>query len=80
MVAATKGDDGCESYGFFADLNDSDRRVNVEVWRDQHALDEHMSHEHTREFLTSMADLVDGEPEMTIHEVLAPAASAKEGE
>jgi quinol monooxygenase YgiN len=36
----------------------------VEVWRDQRALDQHMTHAHTHEFLAAVPDLIAGNPTM----------------
>lgn len=71
MVASTRDDDGCESYGFFADLADPDRIVSIEHWRDRAAFDAHMAHSHTQDFIQRTASLVEGPPAMTIHEAAA---------
>ena len=47
VAAATEHDDGCMVYEFSVDLLDAEIIRNVEVWRDQKALDEHMTHDHT---------------------------------
>jgi quinol monooxygenase YgiN len=73
VVAATRGDEGCQSYGFYADLTDDDVIVSVEVWRDQAALDAHMAHPHTQDFLARTAGLLDGTPDMAFHQVPNPA-------
>lgn len=69
VATQARGDEGCESYGFYADLTDEDTIVSVEVWRDQAALDAHMNHPHTQEFLASAGALIDGTPAMRIHTV-----------
>ena len=69
IVAGTRADDGCESYGFYADIIDPETIVSVEIWRDQAALDAHMSHPHTQAFLGAAAELVDGIPTVAIHDV-----------
>lgn len=61
---ATRSDDGCLVYEFSADLFDAEIIRNIEVWRDQKALDDHMAHDHTVAFLSTVRDLVDGEPIM----------------
>jgi quinol monooxygenase YgiN len=60
---ATQGDEGCLQYLFASSLDD-DAIINVELWRDQAALDAHMTHEHTQQFLSSLDGLIDGEPVM----------------
>jgi quinol monooxygenase YgiN len=74
VAAATRADDGCLAYSFAADVEDPDRVLSVEVWRDRDALDAHMRHDHTRAFLAVAPGLVAGEPVMGFHEVAdAPA-------
>jgi quinol monooxygenase YgiN len=69
VTSQTRGDEGCESYGFYADLADEDVILSVEVWRDQAALDAHMDHPHTQEFLAAAGPLIDGTPTMRFHTV-----------
>ncbi|WP_138757207.1 putative quinol monooxygenase [Modestobacter altitudinis] len=69
VAAATRGDRGCLSYSFSADVEDDDRIIGIEVWADQAALDEHMDHDHTQEFLRVAPGLVTGEPVMAFHSV-----------
>ena len=64
MARATRPDDGCELYGFYADVTNPDVILSVEVWRDQAALDAHMGHDHTADFLATVPALVAGEPVM----------------
>jgi quinol monooxygenase YgiN len=73
IVRDTNADDGCISYRFAADIADPDVIVGIEVWRDQAALDAHMQHGHTAAFLAVIPELIDGEPELTIHQVAVPA-------
>ena len=58
------GGRGCELYGFSADVYRPEVILSVEVWRDQAALDAHMAHDHTEEFLATVPGLVAGEPVM----------------
>jgi quinol monooxygenase YgiN len=69
VTTATRGDQGCVGYGFYADLTDDETIVSVEIWRDQAALDAHMAHEHTRQFLDRVPGLVAGTPTVEIHHV-----------
>ncbi len=73
IAAATRGDDGCLSYGFYAALDDADTIVSIETWRDQVALDAHMSHPHTQQFIARVGDLLDGTPRMAFHHVPDPS-------
>jgi quinol monooxygenase YgiN len=69
ITAAARQNAGCQSYGFYVDLEDSDRIVGVEIWQDQTSLDHHMQHSHTKEFLGTISGLVTGEPTMAFYEV-----------
>jgi quinol monooxygenase YgiN len=69
MAAATRCDDGCQAYGFYADLADENTILSLEIWRDREALDAHMAHPHTQQFLTRAAGLIDGIPTMDFHEI-----------
>lgn len=66
VAVASRADDGCLEYGFHVGLDDPNEVTSVEVWESQEALDEHMKHAHTQDFLTAVADLTDGEPRMQI--------------
>ena len=71
ITAATREDRGCLAYSFAADLADPDRILSVEIWADRAALDEHMGHPHTAEFLRLAPGLVEGEPDMSFYVVPA---------
>ncbi len=68
MAAATQSDDGCDMYGFYVDVSRPDVILSLELWRDQAALDAHMDHRHTQEFLATVPSLVVGTPEMRFFE------------
>jgi quinol monooxygenase YgiN len=69
VAAATRGDRGCLAYSFAADLEDEDRIRSIEIWADRAALDDHMTHPHTQEFLRVAPGLVAGEPAMSFYDV-----------
>ena len=69
VTAATQEDRGCVAYSFSADLEDADRIHSIEIWADRAALDEHMTHAHTEDFLRVAPGLVAGEPVMSFHDV-----------
>jgi quinol monooxygenase YgiN len=71
VATATRADRGCLAYSFAADLEDPDRILSLEIWADRAALDEHMGHPHTAEFLRVAPGLVAGEPVMSFYEVPA---------
>jgi len=64
MAWATRPDDGCELYGFYADVTNPDVILSVEIWRDQAALNAHMSHDHTQALIETVPELVASEPVM----------------
>ena len=69
IASATRADDGCVSYGFFADVEDADRILSVEIWADRASLDAHLTHDHTQQFLQAAPSLVAGEPVMSFYVV-----------
>jgi quinol monooxygenase YgiN len=69
MAAAAREDDGCQAYGFYADLADENTILSLEIWRDQEALDAHTTHPHTQQFLNRTTGLMEGTPTMAFHEV-----------
>nr|WP_194097141.1 putative quinol monooxygenase [Marivivens aquimaris] len=49
--AATRAEEGCIQYDFFACTDKPDRLVFVETWVDQAAHDFHMEQQHTKDFI-----------------------------
>ena len=46
VIAATRGESGCEEYGCYEDTQQRGRYVFVERWRDKAALDGHLATPH----------------------------------
>ena len=69
MQNASRREDGCIRYGFFAAVEDPLSFVAVEEWADREALDRHFAEPHLREFTGKLLALVEGQPEVAIHEV-----------
>jgi quinol monooxygenase YgiN len=69
VATATRADRGCVAYSFAADVENPDRIFSIEIWADRPALDEHMGHEHTADFLRIAPGLVAGQPVMSSYEV-----------
>lgn len=65
VAVASRDDPGCEVYSFGVDVTDPAVVLSVEVWRDRDALDAHVDHQHTAEFLTAVGSLVASEPVMS---------------
>jgi len=72
VCEASRGDAGCLSYGFFADIEDPDRVVSLEMWRDESSLSAHMLHEHTTAFLGIATDLLEAPPTVTQYAIDDP--------
>ena len=69
MQDASRREDGCLRYGFFAAVEDPLSFIAVEEWSDRAALDAHFAQPHLQSFATRMLELVSGQPEVAIHEV-----------
>jgi len=68
-AVASRGDAGCVSYAFSADLENPDRYVSVELWADQASLDAHFTTPHVAELFAQAADLLDGEVDLKTYTV-----------
>jgi quinol monooxygenase YgiN len=71
MQDASRKEDGCLRYGFFAAVEDPLTFVAVEEWADREALDRHFAEPHLREFARDLGAVVAGPPEVAIHEIAA---------
>jgi quinol monooxygenase YgiN len=71
MQDASRAEDGCIRYGFFAAIEDPLTFVAVEEWADRAALDRHFAQPHLQEFARGLREVVSGTPEVAIHEVAA---------
>jgi quinol monooxygenase YgiN len=61
-AAASRSEDGCLTYSFARDLEDQDRYLSVETWRDQAALDAHFGQPHLLALLAQAEELLSGAP------------------
>jgi quinol monooxygenase YgiN len=73
MQDASRHEDGCLRYGFFAAVENPLSFIAVEEWRDRAALDAHFAQPHLRSFATRMLELVSEPPEVAIHAVAGTA-------
>ena len=71
MQDASRKEDGCLRYGFFAAVEDPNTFVAVEEWADREALDRHFAQPHLQEFARGLREVVSETPEVAIHEVAA---------
>ena len=69
MQEASRREDGCIRYGFFAAVEDPLSFVAVEEWADRDALDRHFETAHLQEFAGKLLAAADGQPEISIHDV-----------
>ena len=69
MVEATKKEEGCITYDFYADLADPNRFHVFEEWASQEALDAHFQSAHMAEFQTQLPGLIADAPVVNRYEV-----------
>lgn len=69
MQEASREEDGCIRYEFFAAVADPLSFIAVEEWRDREALDAHFAQPHLAEFSAALGELLADPPEVAIHEV-----------
>jgi quinol monooxygenase YgiN len=69
MQDASRREDGCMRYGFFAAVEGPLSFIAVEEWVDRAALDAHFGQPHLQEFARRLGELVSERPEVAIHEV-----------
>lgn len=65
IVERTRGEDGCLRYELVQDLDDDNRIILTEEWRDQSSLDAHLAQDHVRSVFQSVAPLLAGEGRLT---------------
>lgn len=58
MCAASRGDDGCAGYRVYEDLEQPDRYVFIEEWRDDEALQSHFAQPHTARFMGALVPML----------------------
>ena len=69
MQKASRVEEGCIRYEFFAAIEDPLSFIAVEEWTDRAALDAHFAQPHLAEFSAALGELVADTPEVAIHEV-----------
>ena len=69
MQDASRAEDGCIRYGFFAAVEDPLSFIAVEEWSDREALDRHFAQPHLHEFSRGLLETVSVPPEVAIHEI-----------
>jgi quinol monooxygenase YgiN len=66
---ASRRDDGCVNYGYYAEITDPDSLVAVEEWRDMAALEDHLRQPHVQKLVEALPGMLAGRPAITAHEV-----------
>ncbi len=67
MCAASRGDDGCAGYRVYEDLEQPDRYVFIEEWRDDAALQSHFAQPHTAKFMAALVPMLGGPADALFH-------------
>jgi quinol monooxygenase YgiN len=71
MCAASRGDDGCIGYRVYEDLEQPNRYVFIEEWRDDEALQSHFSQPHTGRFMGALVPMLGAPADALFHTVAA---------
>jgi quinol monooxygenase YgiN len=69
MCAASRSDDGCIGYRVYADLEQPERYVFIEEWRDDDALQAHFAQPHTARFMGALVPMLDEPADALFHTV-----------
>ncbi len=69
MCEASRGDDGCLGYRVYADLEQPDRYVFIEEWRDEQALQAHFAQPHTARFMGALVPMLGEGADALFHTV-----------
>jgi quinol monooxygenase YgiN len=66
---ASRRDDGCLNYGYYANITDPASYVAVEEWADMAALEAHLRTPHVGRLIGAIGEMADAPPEIAAHEV-----------
>lgn len=69
MCTASRADDGCHGYRFYADLEQPDHYLILEEWEDDAALQAHFGWPHTARFLTELTAVLAAPADALFHTV-----------
>jgi quinol monooxygenase YgiN len=67
----SRADDGCENYGYYAEIADPDNLVAVEEWRDEAALKAHLATPHVQRLIAELGPYLAEPPTIEAHQVAA---------
>ncbi len=71
---ASRRDDGCVNYGYYAEITDPDSLIAVEEWRDIAALEAHLRQPHVLRLVEALPGMIAEPPTIVAHEVVASSA------
>ena len=74
MAAATRGEAGCQTYRFSADLDDPNRFLIFEEWESEEALATHFQTPHMAAFREALPGLLAGAPSLKRYAVASATA------
>ena len=69
IQAASREDEGCLNYGYYAAIDDLSSLVAVEEWRDADALASHLRTPHVARLVQALPDMLAAPPEIVSHDV-----------
>lgn len=69
LAAASREDEGCESYEFLRSLDDPHTFRSIEAWTTLEAAAAHMQQAHVHEAFGELAELLAAQPEVVVHDV-----------
>ena len=69
VQAASRADDGCLNYGYYAEVADPLHYVAVEEWRDMAALEAHLRTPHVARLIAALPEFADGPLDIAAHTV-----------
>src|SRR3954468_7870820 len=69
VQAASRRDDGCESYGYFESIDEPNVFCALEMWRDGEALAAHLRQPHIRTLVGALGRYTAEPPEVVAHTV-----------
>lgn len=71
LVAPTRQEPGCVRYDLHRSQDSAGRFLFYEIWADRPHWETHMGRPHLQAFLARVPELVEGEPEITLWELLS---------
>ena len=69
VQAASRADDGCLAYGYYAEVADPLAYVAVEEWRDMEALQAHLRTPHVAKLIAGLPEFASAPLEIAAHTV-----------